>query len=169
MRQRGFTLIELLVVVMMIGILTSIAVPQYRKAMDRSKAAEAMQLLPALFESRERWMIEHLCTWGGDNEYECPDGGSLSANMLDIEVKGVASGVTYTTSHFEYNLFAGPGSNGDQQCVSATPTWGSARLSGTTIYYRGDKFSCKDSTEGSGGGGCDLLSIDENHGGGGCE
>ena len=61
MKQTGFTLIELLVVVMIAAVLTSIAMPQYRTAMDRSKAAEATQMLPALFEARERWMIENQC------------------------------------------------------------------------------------------------------------
>ena len=56
MNRKGFTLIELLVVVMMVGILTSVALPQYRKAMKRARTAEVLQMLPALYEARERYI-----------------------------------------------------------------------------------------------------------------
>lgn len=51
----GFTLIELLAVVLIISILTSIAVPKYRRTVERAAATEALVNVRSIFESAKRY------------------------------------------------------------------------------------------------------------------
>ena len=52
--NKGFTLIELLVVVLILGILAAMAMPQYFKAVERSRMTEAVTLLANIAQSQQR-------------------------------------------------------------------------------------------------------------------
>ena len=72
---RGFTLIELLVVVLIIGILASVALPEYNKAVEKSRAAEAINVVRAIKVANEAYFMAN---------------GSYSndLNDLDIQIPG---------------------------------------------------------------------------------
>ena len=73
-RKAGFTLIELLVVVLIIGILAAIALPQYEKAVFKSRAAEAITILRSFYNAYRLCMLEQ----GRDH---CAHNGSIFDNL----------------------------------------------------------------------------------------
>lgn len=81
--KQGFTLIELLVVVLIIGILSAIALPQYTKAVEKSRAAEAIQMLGDLATAEQ---IYYMST------------GNFTDNLdeLDIELPNISENTAKT-------------------------------------------------------------------------
>ena len=58
-KNAGFTLIELLVVVLIIGILSSVALPQYQRTVLKSRAAEAWSTLGAIQTAVAAYCLEN--------------------------------------------------------------------------------------------------------------
>ena len=79
-KKFGFTLIELLTVVVILGILTSIALPQYRKAIQRTETANALTNLKTIFDSAKRFKSTSSSWPTAFNQ--------LDVDLLDISANG---------------------------------------------------------------------------------
>lgn len=58
MNKKGFSLLELLTVITIVGILSSVALPQYRKVMEKARFTKAQAMAKSLHDSCERMMAE---------------------------------------------------------------------------------------------------------------
>ncbi len=89
--KTGFTLIELLVGVLIIGILSAIALPGYRKAVERSRVSDALTTMQAVAKSEHGWYLTN-------NSYT-----NDFAN-LDIEINGTINEGALETDFYTYEL-----------------------------------------------------------------
>ena len=57
--RQGFTLIELLVVVLIIGILSSVALPQYTKSVEKARLAEVLTNIKTIQNNFQMFRLEN--------------------------------------------------------------------------------------------------------------
>ena len=100
--NKGFTLIELLVVVLILGILVAMAMPQYFKAVERSRMTEAVTLLSNIASAQQRKYLQI-------NAY------AKNYSGLDVAPAGASGAVFYTKG----DVATGAGGNGFVVTLSA--------------------------------------------------
>ena len=91
--RRGFTLLELLTVVLILGILSAIAVPQYNKSVRRAELVEGLANGRTLYDSATRFKAA--------NGYAPTDLNQLDSAFIGSDSDG---GTTLDDGAFVYNL-----------------------------------------------------------------
>jgi len=90
--QNGFTLIELLVVVLIIGILSAVALPQYQKAVAKSRYIQLMTAGDAIWRAEEIFYLAngHYTNNLEDLDIQFPASSEFSL-ALDVRADGHAA------------------------------------------------------------------------------
>ena len=104
----GFTLIELLVVVLIIGILAAIALPQYQKAVERSRTAEALQVLGDWANAQSIYYMQHNAFTEdiNDGDIMIPEPGGAFQYRTEEFPEGIALYAQRTSGMYEGGILA---------------------------------------------------------------
>ena len=141
---KGFTLIELLVVVLIIGILAAVALPQYTKAVEKSRATQALTLLKSISQAVQTYQMANGGNWPttfDELDVEVPWTGTQkwhnSSSITDTRSNGEWSAQIWNSAEHGYAIYIG-------------------RISG---HYAGTGFGLINGVD----GGQNIYCIESNH------
>ena len=130
--KKAFTLIELLVVVLIIGILSAVAMPQYTKAVEKSRIAEARLVLDTMRKNYQLCVLEY----GKD---ECMNYSAFFLDHLTLSLPGeletdsdncpTETSMCFKTKDWVYDTDAGEG------------FYATRIINDTAVYYLAIQYS----------------------------
>ena len=104
--KKGFTLIELLVVVLIIGILSAVALPQYAKAVEKARMAEAVIAVEKIAQAQQIYKMAN---------------GNFTRDINDLGLDFAATDGSYGSlpgKHSNYFVFAASNESGEQAFIA---------------------------------------------------
>ncbi len=98
--KRAFTLIEIMIVVLIIGILLAIAVPNFVRAREASRAKACVANLKQIDSAKQQWAMDNRAAAGGTvtggmptlvgtagyikSDPTCPSSGSYTLGTIEV-------------------------------------------------------------------------------------
>jgi type IV pilus assembly protein PilA len=151
MRQSGFTLVELMVVVAIIGLLSAVAIPNFKKYQSKSKVSEAKLQLSAAYTAEQSFFSDfnlyHTCLpyMGFDpgqetaNRYYAIGFGTATVTIdpsayaaaVNSGLDSTANGCPVSTSNVQGSTVAGTRSANNSTWFAAGKGTGGVIASGT--------------------------------------
>ncbi len=152
--KQAFTLIELLVVVLIIGILAAVALPRYKRAVEKSRAVQLITAAKSIAQAQQRYFL-------ANNTY------ATNIHELDIDFVAVRENENGSFFHITDRQYCTL-SNNYLYCYLSSPTiafhqWYNSSLLQCCSYpsdnYKGDDLcqnlmNTKDWSNGCGNSGC---------------
>ena len=157
--KKGFTLVEILVAVLIMGILVTMAVPQYEKAVEKSRLAEVRTTLKRLYDAKSR-VLNNMETTTYNTTSPTFGLENLDFTLAcDASTTSNSHQMTCSTKDFAYVI--NPSGTGNNNYVCAVRNKGDYK--GVNFLYKGDdvtvgtdNFFCN---EGVVAGRCDVYGM----------